>query len=484
MTWNGPLDRTGEYTWEIPSSYKDEMRVPGRIFAKEDMLDQILEDNAVEQVANVATLPGIVGTSTAMPDIHWGYGFPIGGVAAFDVEEGVISPGGVGYDINCGVRLIRTDLTADEIADDIDELIDTLFDNCPSGVGRDSNVSFSKSELEDILEHGVPHLVEQGYGRKEDPMHIEHGGQHKDARHDYASKKAKERGRTQIGTLGAGNHFLEIQRVGDIVRPSKAEDFGLTEPDQIVLMIHSGSRGFGHQVCTDYLKRMERSREGMADELVDKQLACAPYTSDVGQHYYGAMCAAMNYAFANRQMLTHQVRKSFEQVFDRDTDAMGLDIVYDVCHNIAKEETYEVDGETRDVVVHRKGATRAFPGGHDEIPRAYEHSGQPVLVPGSMGTCSWVLSGEQAAMETSYGSTCHGAGRKMSRTQAKKTWRGENLVEDLGEQGIKIKPASMRVAAEEAPGAYKDVSGVVDTCEGLGISKKAVKLLPVGVIKG
>ncbi|PSG96191.1 RNA-splicing ligase RtcB [Thermoplasmatales archaeon SW_10_69_26] len=484
MTWDGPLDRVDEYTYEIPASYKKEMRVPGRVYASEGMLDQILEDNAMEQVANVATLPGIVDASMAMPDIHWGYGFPIGGVAAFDVEEGIISPGGVGYDINCGVRLVRTGLTADEVEPKIDELIDTLFAYCPSGVGEDSQVSFSKSELEDILTHGVPHLVEQGYGWEDDPAHIEHDGAHPDAAHEYASKKAKERGRTQIGTLGAGNHFLEIQQVGDIVRSEEAEAFGFTEPGQIVLMIHSGSRGFGHQVCTDYLKRMERSREGMADELVDKQLACAPFTSDVGQHYYGAMCAAINYAFANRQMLTHQARQAFGDVFGEGPDRLGMDIVYDVAHNIAKRETHQVDGGERDVLVHRKGATRAYPSGHVDVSGDYRDVGQPVIIPGSMGTCSWVLAGEHGSMKRSFGSTCHGAGRKMSRTEAKNTWRGRTLVEDLGDRGIKVKPASMRVAAEEAPGAYKDVSGVVDTCEGLGISKKVTKLDPVGVIKG
>ncbi len=484
MTWNGPLDKVSEYTYEIPESYMDEMRVPGRIFASDGMIDQIREDNALEQVANVATLPGIVGASMAMPDIHWGYGFPIGGVAAFDTEEGVISPGGVGYDINCGVRLIRTDLTDEDVREDIDELIDTLFDNCPSGVGKDSNVKFNDDQMEQILEHGVPYLLEHGYGREEDVEHLEHEGSHEDAVPEYASKKAKERGRTQIGTLGAGNHFLELQRVGDVVRPEVAKAYGLDEPGQIVVMIHTGSRGYGHQVCTDYLKRMERSREGMAGELVDKQLACAPIDSDVGQHYYGAMCSGINYAFANRQMLTYQVRKSFEQVFGLDADEMGLDIVYDVCHNVAKRETHTVDGETREVMVHRKGATRAFAPGSKDIPRDYANVGQPVLIPGSMGTCSWVLNGEQGSMERSFGSTCHGAGRKMSRTQAKKTWWGEDLVEDLGKQGIKVKPASFRVAAEEAPGAYKDVSDVVDTCEGVGISSKVVRLDPVGVIKG
>ncbi len=484
MTWEGPLDRVDEYTYEIPTSYKDEMRVPGRVFASEGMLGQILEDNAMEQVANVATLPGIVKASMAMPDIHWGYGFPIGGVAAFDVEEGVISPGGVGYDINCGVRLLRTNLTDEELEPKVNELIDTLFEYCPSGVGEDSQVSFSTDELEQILVEGVPRLVKEGYGRKEDPTYIEHGGAHPDARPEYTSDKAKERGRTQIGTLGAGNHFLEIQRVGEIVKPDVAKAYGFDEPGQVCLMIHSGSRGFGHQVCTDYLKRMERSREGMADELVDKQLACAPFQSDVGQHYYGAMSAATNYAFSNRQMLTHQARRDFEDVFGEGADRLGLDIVYDVAHNIAKQETHEVHGEQREVVVHRKGATRAFPAGHLDVSSAYRDVGQPVLIPGSMGTCSWVLNGEPGSMKHSFGSTCHGAGRKMSRTQAKKTWRGETLVEDLGERGIKVKPASFRVAAEEAPGAYKDVSGVVDTCEGLGISGKTVKLDPLGVIKG
>jgi len=484
MTWDGPLDEVGDFTYEIPPSYKDQMRVPGRVFANPNMLDEILEDNALEQVANVATLPGIVGASMAMPDIHWGYGFPIGGVAAFDVEDGVISPGGVGYDINCGVRLLRTNLTDEQIEPRIGDLIDVLFEKCPSGVGEDSQVAFSRGELEDILTHGVPHLVEQGYGREDDPTHLEHEGQHEDAEHGYASDEAKERGRTQIGTLGAGNHFLEVQRVGDIVDEEAARDFGLQQPGQIVVMIHTGSRGYGHQVCTDYLKRMERSREGMADELVDKQLACAPFDSDVGRHYYGAMCSAVNYAFSNRQMLTHQVRRGFEKVFGQDAEELGLDVVYDVCHNVAKVEEHTVEGGSRDVIVHRKGATRAFPRDSPDIPSTYRDVGQPVLVPGSMGTCSWVLSGQPGSMERSFGSTCHGAGRKMSRTQAKNTWWGEDLVEDLGDRGIKVKPASFRVAAEEAPGAYKDVDGVVETCEGVGISRKAVRLDPLGVIKG
>ncbi len=484
MTWEGPLEEAGAFTYEIPPSYKEEMRVPGRIFAHPSMIDEIREDNALEQVANVATLPGIVGTSLAMPDIHWGYGFPIGGVAAFDTEEGVISPGGVGYDINCGVRLIRTELTDEDLAPNLDRLVDVLFENCPSGVGEDSKVSFSKDELEGILEHGVPRLIEEGYGWEEDIDHLEHEGQHEAARPDYASEKAKERGRTQIGTLGAGNHFLELQRVGAVADDEAARAFGIEEEGQICVMIHTGSRGYGHQVCTDYLKRMERSREGMADELVDKQLACAPVQSDVGQHYYGAMCSGINYAFSNRQMLTHQVRRSFEKVFGEDADELGMDIVYDVCHNVAKQEEHTVDGETRDVLVHRKGATRAFPAGSPHIPQSYDRVGQPVLVPGSMGTCSWVLSGQPGSMERSFGSTCHGAGRRMSRTQAKKTWWGEDLVEDLGDRGIKVKPASYRVAAEEAPGAYKDVDSVVDACEGVGISRKVTRLDPVGVIKG
>ncbi len=484
MTWDGPLNEVDAFTYEIPTSYKDEMRVPGRVFAHPSMIDEMREDNALEQVANVATLPGIVGHSLAMPDIHWGYGFPIGGVAAFDLEEGVISPGGVGYDINCGVRLVRTNLTVEEIEPHVNELINVLFENCPSGVGEDSKVSFSTSELEDVLEHGVPYLIEEGYGREEDAERLEHEGHHEDADHSYASRKAKERGRTQIGTLGAGNHFLELQKVGSIEDRQAGDAFGLDEEGQVCVMIHSGSRGYGHQVCTDYLKRMEKSPHGMANELVDKQLACAPIASEIGQRYYGAMCSGINYAFANRQMLTHQVRRSFEKVFGEDADTLGLDIVYDVCHNVAKTETHTVEGETRDVMVHRKGATRAFPAGNPMIPAAYARVGQPVLVPGSMGTCSWVLSGQPGAMERSFGSTCHGAGRRMSRTQAKKTWWGEDLVEDLGKRGIKIKPASFRVAAEEAPGAYKDVDHVVDTCEGVGISSKVARLDPLGVVKG
>ncbi len=485
MTWDGPLDKTGEFTYEIPTSYKQGMNVPGRIYANDAMLDQILEDNAMEQVANVATLPGIVEASMAMPDIHWGYGFPIGGVAAFDMEEGVISPGGVGFDINCGVRLLSTDLTAHEVAPELDRLTDVLFDNCPSGVGTASRVKFSHSQLDQVLEHGVPWLIEHGFGWERDAEHIEHGGVHPEADPDKASQKSKDRGKKQIGSLGGGNHFLEVQRVEAIIDEPAAKAYGIEEEGQVCVMIHTGSRGYGHQICTDFLKTMERSDRGFTDQLVDKQLACAPIDSQPAQDYYGAMCSAINYAFCNRQVHTHQVRKSFEKVFGRDAEDMGIEIVYDVAHNIAKKETHEVDGERRELMIHRKGATRAHGPGQPDVPADYGSVGQPVIIPGDMGNCSYLLSGTEGAMEQTFGSTCHGAGRQMSRTQAKKTWRGEDLVRDLRSQkNIIVKAASNRVAAEEAPGAYKDVSNVVDVCQGAGISNKVVKLAPMGVIKG
>ncbi|HVL48894.1 MAG TPA: RtcB family protein [Candidatus Thermoplasmatota archaeon] len=484
MPWTGKLERIDPWRLRIPVGEKPGMRVPGKIFASEAMISDLASDNAVEQVANVATLPGIVGESLAMPDIHWGYGFPIGGVAAFDAEEGVLSPGGVGFDINCGVRLIRTDLTEREVRPRLRELVDTLFRLVPSGVGSKARVRLSKGDTRDVFMEGAAWAIGQGYGWKDDLEHIEHRGTMPGANPDKVSDKAVERGAPQVGSLGGGNHFLEIQRVDQIFDEATARAYGLTEPGQVCVMIHCGSRGAGHQICTDYLDRMERAAERYRIALVDRQLAATPANSREGEDYYAAMCAGANFAWTNRQLITHWVREGFHAVFQRDPEAMGMRLVYDVSHNIAKLEEHEVDGRRRKVYVHRKGATRAFAPGHPDVPPLYRAVGQPVLVPGDMGTSSYVLAGTDQAMRESFGSACHGAGRVKSRTAAAKAWRGEDVIRGLEARGIIVKAASARVAAEEAPDAYKNVSDVVDVCHGAGIGRKVARMAPIGCVKG
>lgn len=486
--WEGPLNKIDDYRYEIPSSYKGikgnlKMRVPALIYANEKMLPSIKKDNAPEQAANVATMPGIVGRAFAMPDIHWGYGFPIGGVAAFDAEEGVISPGGVGFDINCGVRLVRTNLKIHDLSKEkIKLLVDELFKNVPSGVGSKARIRLSMQEINNVLDMGAKWAVENGYGWDEDLEYLEENGHMDIADSSLVSNKAKERGKEQVGSLGAGNHFLEIQRVAEIFDERAAKVYGL-EKDQIVVMIHTGSRGCGHQICTDYLRVLEQATKKYNIQLPDRQLACAPVNSKEGQNYFKAMAAAANFAWTNRQLIVHWVRQSFENVLHEDAEELGMHIVYDVCHNIAKLEEHVIDGKRRKVYVHRKGATRAFGPSRTEIPSKYRSVGQPVLIPGDMGTESYILRGTDES-EEAFGSTCHGAGRVMSRSEAKRRWNGREIARKLEQKGIYAHPASWSVMAEESPDAYKDVSNVVDVTHGAGLSKKVAKMVPLGVVKG
>ena len=489
MSWNGPLNKIDDYRFEIPSSYRGErnnlnMQTSAVIYADDNMVSHIRSDNAPEQAANVTILPGIVGKSLAMPDIHWGYGFPIGGVAATDANEGVISPGGVGFDINCGVRLVRTNLKINDLTEEkIKNLVDEMFKNVPSGLGSKAKIRFSKKELDDVLRMGAKSPVEKGYGWEEDIKFLEENGCLDYADTEHVSEKAIQRGMSQVGSLGAGNHFLEIQKVTEIFDPEAAKVYGIKEKGQITIMIHTGSRGFGHQVCTDHLRVLEQAVRKYNIWLPDRQLACAPVNSQEGQSYLKAMACAANFAWANRQLIVHWVRESFERVLNNTAENMDMGIVYDVCHNIGKLEEHIIEGKKRRVYVHRKGATRAFGPGKSEIPSKYRDIGQPVLIPGDMGTESYLLKGTNEAEET-FGSTCHGAGRVLSRHQALRKWRGENIVRELKNRGIYIHPASFKVAAEEAPGAYKDIRNVVNVAHGAGISKKVVKFVPLGVVKG
>ncbi|KAA0013365.1 MAG: RtcB family protein [Thermoplasmata archaeon] len=486
--WSGPLNKVGDYRYEIPKSYRGingnlKMKVPALIYASDEMLPAIRKDNAPEQTANVATLPGIVGKSLAMPDIHWGYGFPIGGVAATDAEEGVISPGGVGFDINCGVRLVRTNMSIGDInKETIKQLVDELFRNVPSGVGSQAKVRLNKMQLNEVLEMGARWAVENGYGWEEDLEYLEENGCMEIADSNYVSEKAKDRGKAQVGSLGAGNHFLEIQRVAEIFDEEAAKVYGI-EKDQIVVMIHTGSRGCGHQICSDYLRVLEQAVRKYNISLPDRQLACAPLKSNEGERYFKAMACAANFAWANRQMIVHWVRESFERVLRQNAEDMEMHIVYDVCHNIAKIEEHEVDGKKMEVCVHRKGATRSFGPGRKEVPAKYRNVGQPVLIPGDMGTESYLLKGTNQA-EEAFGSTCHGAGRVMSRAEAKRRWRGREIAHMLEQKGIYAHPASWIVMAEESPDAYKDVSQVVSATHGAGLSLKVAKMIPLGVVKG
>lgn len=482
--YTGPLERIDEVRWRIPRSYKTGMRVDGIIFADEALMQDIKQDQSPEQVANVACLPGIVGASLAMPDIHWGYGFCIGGVAATDpAEGGVISPGGVGYDINCGVRLIRTNLNQGEVRPRIESLVTQLFDTVPCGVGRGGRVRFGREELFQVLRHGSRFVVESGFGWESDLEHTEAGGALPDAQPDYVSKRAFERGADQCGTLGSGNHFLEVQVVEEIVDAPAAEAFGLHK-GQVTVMIHSGSRGLGYQVCEDALKDLRNAPQKYGIELPDRQLVCAPVESDEGQRYLGAMQAAANFAWANRQIMTHLAREVFSNVFRKPPELLGMHLVYDVAHNIAKMETHRVSGRDRRLCVHRKGATRAFPAGHPEMPVAYRHVGQPVLVPGDMGRSSWVLVGQAGAMEQTFGSCCHGAGRVMSRSAAIRAAKGRSILNELRERGVVARARGRQGLDEEQPEAYKDVGVVADAVHRAGLSRKVARLRPIGVIKG
>jgi tRNA-splicing ligase RtcB (3'-phosphate/5'-hydroxy nucleic acid ligase) len=479
-----PLEKISDWLWEVPVSFKPGMRVPGRIYASEAMLEHVVGDNALDQVANVAFLPGIQGYSLAMPDIHWGYGFPIGGCAATDPQQGgVVSPGGVGYDINCGVRLMRTRLTRAEVAPRIKDLVAQLFRDVPCGLGRGSDLRLSFDDERRCVFQGAEWAVEHGFGEAADLDYIEERGQLADAESSGVTQRALERGKGQLGSLGSGNHFLEVQVVNEVFEPQAAAVMGL-EAGQITVMIHCGSRGFGYQVCDDYLKVLRGAPQKYGIQLPDRQLVSAPVDSPEGQEYLAAMRCAANYAFANRQVLMAKAEQVFLDALRISPQDLGLGLVYDVPHNIAKMERHRVDGEEKLLCVHRKGATRAFPPGHPSLPPRYRPIGQPVLVPGDMGRCSFVLVGTEGAMEQTWGTVCHGAGRLMSRARAKKEKSFQDLQRHLAEREVVMMAQGRGTALEEAPWAYKDVETVVNVCHNAGIARKVARLRPIGVIKG
>ncbi|MCD6576334.1 MAG: RtcB family protein [Nanoarchaeota archaeon] len=478
------LKKISDVEWEIPKGTIANMHVPGRVFASEKLLEKMKQDRTLIQGAGVATLPGIYKYSIILPDGHEGYGFPIGGVAALDYEEGGISPGGIGYDINCGVRLIRTNLEREDAEKNIKPLLNALFKNVPSGLGSKGLTRIKKvEEFDEVLKYGVQWAIENGYGVERDLKHIEENGRLEVADPKYTSKEAKKRGMPQLGSLGAGNHFLEVQYVEKVFDEKVARVFGLHE-GQATLMVHTGSRGFGHQVCSDYLREMEKTFPDIIKKLPDRELIYAPAGSEVADRYLKAMSAAANFAWTNRQLIMHWSRQAFEEVFKRDWETLGMELIYDVAHNLAKVEKHKIDGKLRKVYVHRKGATRAFGPGRPEIPADYRNVGQPVLIPGSMGTASYVLVGSQTSMEKTFGSTAHGAGRMMSRHAALRQYRADVIQKQLGERGIIIKAASKRGVAEEAPGAYKDIDEVARVSHEAGIGNLVARLRPIGVVKG
>ena len=474
------LEQIDPFRYRIARDEQRGMRTDVIVYASRELIDQIQGDLSLEQAMNVATLPGIVGPSLAMPDIHQGYGFPIGGVAATDLERGVVSPGGVGFDINCGVRLIRTSLEAEQVRPKLRDLVNQVFRDVPCGTGREGPLRFSKPQLEAVLAEGAPAMIANGYGEPRDAEFTEERGKLAGADPYQASDRAKDRGRTQIGTLGSGNHFLEIQYVEKVHDEAAARAMGIEE-GQVAVLVHCGSRGLGHQVCTDYLAQMGAAMKKYNIQVPDRQLACVPIPSPEAKAYLAAMRAAANFAWANRQAILHFVRGSFRQIFGKN---VRLDVIYDVCHKIAKQERHAVDGKWREVLVHRKGATRAFPPGHRDLPAEYKSIGQPVLVPGSMGTASWILVGAAGAIEETFGSACHGAGRRMSRTAARKGRDAETLQKDLEAKGILVRSETREGILEEAPEAYKDVDQVVEAVEGAGLARKVARLRPMAVIKG
>ena len=471
------IKKISENVWEMPKNGK--MNVPAYIYASESIIKGVQQDKTLEQLKNVACLKGIQKAAYAMPDAHQGYGFPIGGVAAFDKQEGIISPGGVGYDINCGVRLLRTDFTADQVDKKRKELLDELFKNIPAGVGEKGKLRLNNDELRELLSHGADWAVKNGYGTADDARRTEENGRLAGAHASAVSDKAMQRGRPQIGTLGAGNHFLEIQKVDEIYDENTAKAFGVNKVGQIMFMIHCGSRGLGHQVASDHIKEME-DKYGFAD-LPDRELINAPINSDLGQKYYSAMAASCNFAFVNRQMIAHWAREAFAKVMGTSD---GMDQVYDVCHNIAKFENHKIEGKYKELCIHRKGATRSFGAGREEIPDVYRSYGQPVIIPGSMGTASFLLAGTKEAEELSFGSTAHGAGRVASRHDALRNFRGEDIRDELLKKNIMIKGASWKGIAEEAPEVYKDIDEVVRVSNELKIGKLVARLTPFAVIKG
>lgn len=475
------LIKLNEFTYEVPLGYRDDMRVPARVFMNDNMLQDVLSDLSLWQLCNVATLSGIQKAAFAMPDVHQGYGFPIGGVAAMAINEGgVISPGGIGYDINCGVRLLTSNVTVDALAPYIEKLATRLFEKVPSGVGRGGQLRYSMKELDTILVNGARRMVELGFGTERDLIHAEEQGCMSGADSRLVSVQAKKRGGDQLGTLGSGNHFLEVQVVDEIFDTQAAAAYGMYV-GQVTTMIHCGSRGLGHQVCTDYVKKMMNVRDQWDIVLPDRELVCAPFTAPLAQDYFGAMKAASNYAWANRHMIGHWVREAWQEVMG---DSVNIETMYDVSHNIGKQETHIINGNAIDVIMHRKGATRAFGPGHPETPVAYQAVGQPVLIPGTMGTASYVLAGTEESMHVAFGSSCHGAGRRMSRAQAKREVVGATLRDQLEQMGIVIRSDSDRGLAEEAPIAYKDVEDVVSVVAGAGLAKKVARLKPLAVIKG
>jgi len=482
--WSGPLEKIDEYRWRIPKSYKPGMRVDGLIYSDEEMLEHILLEQTLDQVANVAHLPGIVGNSLAMPDIHWGYGFPIGGVAAMRIKDGVISPGGVGFDINCGVRIMRTNLTGKEVIPRIKELVDALYNNVPSGLGSKGKIRLRPGEIDKVLIKGSRWAVENGYGLAEDLESTEENGEMPGADPSLVSSRAKERGAPQLGTLGSGNHFLEVAVVDHIFEADIAGAMGINHTDQVMLLVHCGSRGLAHQTADDYIKVMLSAMKKYGISVPDRQLACSPVDSAEGRDYLAAMKCAANYAWANRQCITHWVREAFCRVMGIQPADAGLELIYDVTHNIAKIEEHTVNGKKQKLCVHRKGATRAFPAGHPDIPQKYSSIGQPVLIPGDMGRFSYVLVGTEQAMAETFGSTCHGAGRMQSRAAARRHLRGRDVLESLAARGIIVRTGSLSGLAEEAPEAYKDVTSVVNIAHNAGISRIVARTKPIGVIKG
>jgi|TARA_B100000470_G_scaffold71685_1_gene54664 tRNA-splicing ligase RtcB (3'-phosphate/5'-hydroxy nucleic acid ligase) len=470
-----------EYRIEADSSLG--MKVPVTIYADEVLMKKMMTDRTIKQAINVATLPGILQHAVVLPDGHEGYGFPVGGVAAMDADEGMISPGGVGYDINCGVRLLRTNLTEEQVRPKLGELVNDLFKSIPSGVGSKGAVRLNQSELDEVLVKGVNWAIEHGYGVSDDANVCEENGQIANADPNKVSDKARKRGAPQLGSLGSGNHFLEVQRVEEIHDEEAAKRMGIKK-GSVTVLIHCGSRGFGHQVCSDYLRISEQVQEKYNINLADRELACVPNNSEEGESYRAAMFAALNFAWSNRQMITHWTRKSFERVFGQTESDLDMKLVYDVAHNIAKIENHKIDGKNRRVVVHRKGATRAFPANLEEVPLKYRDLGQPVLVPGSMGTGSWILLGKENSMSKSFGSTAHGAGRMMSRSKARRDFTEEQVKKSLNDKGIFIKSLTRDGVVEETPEAYKNVDSVVNVSHELGIATKVAKLVPIGVIKG
>ena len=477
------LRKIDEYLYEIPKEFRPDMRVPARLYADDAILEDALGDRSIEQLVNTATLPGVVRYTLAMPDIHQGYGPPIGGVIATRHPDGIISPGATGYDINCGVRVLVSNITADELRPHLEKLVNALFQNIPSGVGKGGAIRLNANELDEVMVRGAAFAVERGYGSREDLERTEERGALAGADPAAVSRHARERGSPQLGTLGSGNHFIEVSVIEEVYDPEVADAWGLF-PGQIAVWIHSGSRGLGHQVCSDYVRDFQKAVQKYNISLPDRELVCAPFNSPEGQAYFGAMASAANYAWANRQVMAELVRRTFEQVLAGKVSDWHLRQIYDVAHNIVKIEEHDVDGKRMKLIVHRKGATRAFGPGHPVLPPAYRDTGQPVLIPGDMGTGSYLLVGTEKAMRDAFGTTCHGAGRVWSRAQAKKSIRGEELIQELRQKGIIVRAGSMAGLAEEAPDAYKDVDRVVNVVHKAGLARKVARFRPLGVIKG